>query len=56
MTRLLLLMARHKGIANRAVSRLSRDRDLFTKLLGLVTGQTRYRDICLRERLALLGG
>lgn len=56
LTRLLLLMARHKGIANRAVRRLSRDRNLFTKLLGLVTGHTRYRDIRLRERLALLSG
>ncbi len=56
LTHLLLRLARHKKIANRVVRRLSRDRRLFTKLLGLVTGHTRYREIRLRERIVLLGG
>ena len=55
-TRLLLRLARHKRIANRVVRRLRRDRNLFTKLLGLVAGTTRYRDIGLSEKLALLRG
>lgn len=56
LTRLLLRLSRHKPIGNRAVRRLRRDPALFTKLLGLVTGATRYRDIRRSEKLALLRG
>ncbi len=55
-TRILLQMARHKAIANRAVRRLRRNRELLSRLLGLTSGATRYRDIRTREKLALLLG
>jgi 2-polyprenyl-6-methoxyphenol hydroxylase-like FAD-dependent oxidoreductase len=55
-TRILLQMARHKAIANRAVRRLRRNRELLSRLLGLASGATRYRDIRTREKLALLLG
>jgi len=55
-TRILLQMARHKAIANPAVRRLRRNRELLRKLLGLTSGATRYRDIRARDKLALLLG
>ena len=55
-TRLLLNFSRYKFVADRAVRRLSRDERLFQKLLGVVTGSHRYRDISLGEKAALLMG
>ncbi|MFQ5680176.1 MAG: NAD(P)/FAD-dependent oxidoreductase [Gemmatimonadota bacterium] len=56
LTRLLLALTRHRPLAGRAVRRLGRDPDLFGKLLGVVTGTRRWREVRLREKLALLRG
>ncbi|MFQ5703185.1 MAG: NAD(P)/FAD-dependent oxidoreductase [Gemmatimonadales bacterium] len=55
-TNLLLHLTRYKSVADRAVRRLSHDQRLFQKLLGVVTGSHRYRDISLGEKAALLMG
>jgi 2-polyprenyl-6-methoxyphenol hydroxylase-like FAD-dependent oxidoreductase len=53
LTQLMLDITRYPVLANRAVRRLARDTALFQKLLGIVTGTSRYRDFTLRDRLAL---
>jgi menaquinone-9 beta-reductase len=53
LTQLMLDITRYPALANRAVRRLARDTALFQKLLGIVTGTSRYRDFTLRDRLAL---
>ena len=53
LTQLMLDVTRYPALANRAVRRLERDTALFQKLLGIVTGTSRYRDFTLRDRLAL---
>jgi len=53
LTQLMLDVSRYPALADRAVARLSRDTALFQKLLGVVTGTSRYRDFTLRDRLAL---
>ena len=55
-TELLLNLSQYRFIADRAIRRLSQDQRLFQKLLGVVTGSHRYRDISLREKAALLMG
>ena len=55
-TRLLLRLSRYHVIADRAVRRLSRDQQLFQKLLGIVTGTHRYHDLSVREKASLLAG
>ena len=55
-TRLFLNLSRHKFIADRAISRLSQDRPLFEKLLGVVTGSHRYSDLSFAEKASLLIG
>lgn len=55
-THLLLNFSRYKFVADRAIRRLSHDQRLFQKLLGVVTGSHRYRDISLGEKAALLIG
>ncbi len=55
-TRLALGLSQHKLLANRAIRRLSRDRALFGKLLGVVTGTNRYAEFSLGEKLSLLLG
>jgi flavin-dependent dehydrogenase len=55
-TQLLLNLSRYKFIADRAVSRLSRDRRLFEKLLGIVAGRYRYDDLSLHDKVLLLMG
>jgi flavin-dependent dehydrogenase len=55
-TQLLLTLSRYKFIADRAVSRLSRDRRLFEKLLGIVAGRHKYRDLSLHDKFLLLMG
>lgn len=55
-TRLLLNLTRYRFIADRAVRRLSRDRALFEKLLGVVSGRQRYADLSLYDKAALLMG
>jgi flavin-dependent dehydrogenase len=56
LTRLMLGVSRSTVLTNRAVKRLSHDRALFEKLLGIVTGASRYRDFSLSDRLALALG
>ncbi len=56
LTRLLLSFSRYKFIADRTIRRLSHDQPLFQKLLGIVTGSWKYRDLTLREKAALLMG
>jgi menaquinone-9 beta-reductase len=56
LTQLMLDITRYPVLANRAVRRLARDTALFQKLLGIVTGTSRYRDFGLRDRLALALG
>lgn len=53
LTQLMLDVTRYPALANRAVGRLSRDTALFQKMMGIVTGTSRYRDLTLRDRLAL---
>jgi 2-polyprenyl-6-methoxyphenol hydroxylase-like FAD-dependent oxidoreductase len=55
-TQLLLNLSQYRFIADRAIRRLSHDHRLFQKLLGVVTGSHRYRDISLGEKAALLMG
>lgn len=55
-TQLLLYLSHYSFIADRAIRRLSHDQRLFQKLLGVVTGSHRYRDISLRDKAALLMG
>lgn len=55
-TRLLLNFSRYKFVANRAIRRLSRDEFLFQKLLGIVTGSHRYRDLSWAEKISLVAG
>lgn len=55
-TQLLLNLSQYRFIADRAIRRLSHDQLLFQKLLGVVTGSHRYRDISLRDKAALLMG
>ena len=55
-TQLLLNLSQYRFIADRAVRRLSHDQSLLQKLLGVVTGSHRYRDISLRDKAALLMG
>ncbi len=52
----LLSLSRHKFLADRAIRRLSHDAALFNKLLGIVTGSRRYRDVSLGEKASLLLG
>jgi flavin-dependent dehydrogenase len=56
LTRLMLTVSRSRLLTNQAIHRLSRDRALFEKLAGIVTGTSRYRDFTLRDRLALAIG
>jgi flavin-dependent dehydrogenase len=56
LTRLLLNLSRYKPIADRVIRRMSRDDRLFQKLLGVVTGSHRYRDLALAEKASLLWG
>ncbi len=53
LTKLMLDVTRYPVLANRAVRHLGRDPALFQKLLGIVTGTSRYRDFTMRDRLAL---
>ena len=55
-TRLLLKLTRYRFIADRAVCRLSRDTELFEKLLGVVSGRQKYADLSLHDKAALLMG
>jgi len=55
-TQLLLHLSQYRFLADRAIRRLSHDQRLFQKLLGVVTGSHRYRDISLGEKAALLMG
>jgi flavin-dependent dehydrogenase len=55
-TRMVLLLSRFPWLADRAVSRLGRDRGLFEKLLGVVSGRHGYDRLDLRDKLALLAG
>ena len=55
-TQLLLNLTRYKFIADRAVYRLSHDRQLFEKLLGIVAGRNKYHDISLHDKASLLMG
>lgn len=55
-TRLLLNLSRYKFIADRLIRRMSHDERLFQKLLGIVTGSQRYRDLSLGEKASLLMG
>ncbi|MGD8398069.1 MAG: NAD(P)/FAD-dependent oxidoreductase, partial [Anaerolineae bacterium] len=56
LTRLLLNVSRSTLLTNQAIRHLSRDEALFQKMVGIVTGTTRYRDFSLRDRLALALG
>jgi menaquinone-9 beta-reductase len=56
LTRLMLALTRYGVLANRAISRLSKDERLFQKLMGIVTGTSRYRDFSLKDRWALAAG
>ncbi len=56
LTQLILHASRFKWLTNRAIRRLSRDRRLLQKFIGVATGQHRYSDITLGDRLALLRG
>ncbi|MBI4545129.1 MAG: FAD-dependent monooxygenase [Gemmatimonadetes bacterium] len=55
-TQLLLNLSQYRFTADRAIRRLGRDQRLFQKLLGVVTGSHRYRDISWGEKVALLLG
>jgi flavin-dependent dehydrogenase len=56
LTRLMLEVSRYPVVANRAIRRLSKDERLFQKLVGIVTGTSRYQDFGLKDRLALARG
>ena len=55
-TQLLLSISRYGFIADRVIRRLSHDQRLFRKILGVLTGSHTYRDISLRDKVALLMG
>lgn len=55
-TRLLLNVSRYRLIANRAIRRLSRHERLSCKLMGVVSGAVRYRDVTAQEKYSLLLG
>jgi len=55
-TQLLLSISRYGFIADRVIRRLSHDQRLFQKILGVLTGSHTYRDISLRDKVALLMG
>ncbi|MFQ5690256.1 MAG: NAD(P)/FAD-dependent oxidoreductase [Gemmatimonadota bacterium] len=54
-TRLLLRLSRRRWAVEWVVHRLGRHPERFSRLLGLASGATRYRDLHLSEKLALLG-
>ncbi|MFN2290469.1 MAG: NAD(P)/FAD-dependent oxidoreductase [Anaerolineae bacterium] len=56
LTRLMLEVSRYPWVANRAIARLSKDERLFQKLVGIVTGTSRYQDFSLKDRWALARG
>jgi menaquinone-9 beta-reductase len=56
LTRLMLQVSRYPAVADRAIRRLSKDEELFQKLVGIVTGTSRYRDFDLKDRWALARG
>lgn len=56
LTRLLLALSRHKFVADRAVRRVSRDEQLFQRLLGIVTGVRAYRDLSFSDKVSLFFG
>ncbi len=56
LTQLMLDVSRFPPLADRAIHRLSRDTALFQKFLGIAAGSRRFRDISLRDRLALALG
>jgi menaquinone-9 beta-reductase len=56
LTEVILRFSRVGWLADRAIRRLSRDQALFQKLIGTVTGTSRYRDFTIWDRLALGGG
>lgn len=56
LTQLILAASQHVFLTNRAIRRLSHDRELFRKFLGVVTGGNRYSEISLRDKCALLLG
>jgi flavin-dependent dehydrogenase len=53
LTQLMLDVTRSRLLTDRAISRLSRDKALFQKLVGIVTGTNRYRDFTMKDRIAL---
>lgn len=55
-TRLLLALSRCRFLADRVVRRLSHDKPLLEKLMGVVAGSNRYRDLSWGEKLGLLRG
>ncbi len=55
-TRFLLTLSHFKWIANRAIRRLDDDGRLRCKLMGVVTGVYRYRDLTFGERWSLVRG
>lgn len=55
-TQFLLNLSKYRFIADRVIRRLSHDQQLFQKILGIVTGSNRYRDVSLRDKVALLIG
>ena len=55
-TQFILKLSRKKFIADRAIRRLSRDRVLFQKFLGVATGRNKFKDISLRDKVILLMG
>ena len=56
LTQLMLEVSRSSFLTDRAIHRLSKDEKLFQKLMGIVTGTSRYSDFTLRDRLALALG
>jgi flavin-dependent dehydrogenase len=56
LTQLMLEVTRSNLLSNRAIRRLSKDEQLFQKLMGIVTGTSSYRDFTLKDRLALAMG
>lgn len=56
LTQMMLDVSRFPWLADRAIHRLSRDTALFQKLLGIAAGSRRYREITVRDRLALALG
>jgi flavin-dependent dehydrogenase len=56
LTQLMLEVSRSNLLASRAIRRLSKDEKLFQKLMGIVTGTSRYSDFTLWDRLALALG